>query len=903
MSNIGYSTLSVIPSARGFGAALTKGIAPQMAVAGKASGLAFGKAMVGGMAVIATAGVAVTGALFAVGKTFHDMESGIRVGTGKSGKALDGLVASALNVGKKVPSSFEDIGKTVTVLNQRLGLTGPVLETLTKQALIAGRITKQSLDLTAVTGSFNAFNIKGNDTTKALDDLFRISQATGTPINELASAAIRGAPAFRQFGMSFSTSAALMGVLDKSGINTGKTIMALTIGLTKFAKEGKKPGPALRATIDQIQKLTKSGKDAAAIKLASAIFGTRGASQFVAAVKSGKVNLDDMMKSAGAGKDTILKAGTAVSTFSSKWLTFKNNVLIAVKPIADKVFKAFGDGMQWMSDTGLPALQKFGSALSDTVSPALKTIGDFFTGTVNPALKVFFAFLTGNDAGVGAGRFTEIAKAGTSVKDALDKIVPPIKVFFAFLTGNSAGIGAGKFTDVANAALKIRDGISKVADFITGTALPALGNIATWITGTGIPALSNFKDWVIKNRDTLKVLAEFIGVVLLPVFVNMAAKAVASAATQAGAWVSTQIAGVASAASQLASHYVIVGGWVVSTAKAVASAATTAVIWGMYQKDAAIAAAKTAVAFVIIAAGWVSTAATAMASAVTMAAAWVIGLGPVAWVIAGVVALIGVIVLIAKKTTWFQTAWNAVWGVIGTPVKAVWGWIKSNWPLLLAILTGPIGLAVLALVKNWDSIKSGFRVMTDALATAWRWMWNSVLAPIIRFVLNGFATITDGIANMLKVLSNIPGFKWAKDAADKMSGAADKAHALANGIKDIPDKKTIDITARFTSVVANATASAAHNLGARAAFASGGPVPGSGYGDTVPSMLTPGEFVVRRDGSNIADALKHFGAKAVTPVAGIDYDRLAQAMSRVRVNSYLDGKNVTAAVDQRLAPR
>jgi hypothetical protein len=68
-------------------------------------------------------------------------------------------------------------------------------------------------------------------------------------------------------------------------------------------------------------------------------------------------------------------------------------------------------------------------------------------------------------------------------------------------------------------------------------------------------------------------------------------------------------------------------------------------------------------------------------------------------------------------------------------------------------------------------------------------------------------------------------------------------------------------------------------------------------------MLTPGEFVVRRDGSNIADALKHFGAKAVTPVAGIDYDRLAQAMSRVRVESYLDGRNVTAAVDQRLAPR
>jgi hypothetical protein len=756
--------MSVIPSARGFGAALTKGIAPQMAVAGKASGLAFGQAMVGGMAVIATAGVAVTGALFAVGKTFHDMESGIRVGTGKSGAALDGLVASALNVGKKVPSSFEDIGKTVTVLNQRLGLTGPTLETLTKQALIAGRITKQSLDLTAVTGSFNAFNIKGADTTKALDDLFRISQATGTPINELANAAIRGGPAFRQFGLSFSTSAALVGVLDKAGINTGKTIMALTIGLTKFAKEGKKPGPALRATIDQIQKLTKSGKDAAAIKLASVIFGTRGASQFVAAVKSGKVNLDDMMKSAGAGNDTILKAGTAVSTFSSKWLTFKNNVLIAVKPIADKVFKAFGDGMQWMSNTGLPALQKFGAALSDKVTPALSALGGF----------------------------------------------------------------------------------------ITGTALPALKSIATWITGTGIPALSKFKDWTIKNRDTLKVLAKFIGVVLLPVFANMAVKAVASAVTQAGAWVSAQVAGGTSALAQLGSHYIIVGGWVMSTAKAVASAATTVVIWGMYKAEAIKGAAVSVAASVRVGAAWVWSGVTAMASAVVMAAAWVVGLGPVAWVIAGIVALVAIIVVIAKKTTWFQTIWQ---------------------------------------------------YMTSSLAAAWRWLWNSILAPIIRSFLTGFAQITDGIANMLRVLSNIPGFGWAKTAADKMSGAADKARALAKGIKDIKSPPPIAIT--FTSNLGaigrqiGATLGAANKLNGHA---SGGLIGGSGTGDTELGLLTPGEFVVRRDGSNIADALNHFGAKAATPASGIDYDRLGESVAKAIAKrpNVLDGKVMAASMDQRI---
>ena len=38
-------------------------------------------------------------------------------------------------------------------------------------------------------------------------------------------------------------------------------------------------------------------------------------------------------------------------------------------------------------------------------------------------------------------------------------------------------------------------------------------------------------------------------------------------------------------------------------------------------------------------------------------------------------------------------------------ILTVWEWIKEKWPLLLAILTGPIGLAVLAITSNWDKLK------------------------------------------------------------------------------------------------------------------------------------------------------------------------------------------------------
>jgi hypothetical protein len=46
-------------------------------------------------------------------------------------------------------------------------------------------------------------------------------------------------------------------------------------------------------------------------------------------------------------------------------------------------------------------------------------------------------------------------------------------------------------------------------------------------------------------------------------------------------------------------------------------------------------------------------------------------------------------------------------------------------------------------------------------------------------------------------------------------------------------------------------------------FASGGPVPGSGTGDTVPAMLTPGEYVIRRD------AVRRFGVGLLDAINGM----------------------------------
>ena len=55
------------------------------------------------------------------------------------------------------------------------------------------------------------------------------------------------------------------------------------------------------------------------------------------------------------------------------------------------------------------------------------------------------------------------------------------------------------------------------------------------------------------------------------------------------------------------------------------------------------------------------------------------------------------------KIDWVRNAVNNVWGAL----KTAFNWVPSNWPKLLAILTGPFGLAVYMIATHFDAIKGG----------------------------------------------------------------------------------------------------------------------------------------------------------------------------------------------------
>ena len=81
---------------------------------------------------------------------------------------------------------------------------------------------------------------------------------------------------------------------------------------------------------------------------------------------------------------------------------------------------------------------------------------------------------------------------------------------------------------------------------------------------------------------------------------------------------------------------------------------------------------------------------------------------PVTWIMLGILLLIGVIILIATKTTWFERAWRASWKWIKDAAASTWEFIKK--------IPGWIGSAF---SKIADFISKPYRTAFNLIARAW----------------------------------------------------------------------------------------------------------------------------------------------------------------------------------------
>ena len=441
---------------------------------------------------VALAATAIVGSLAAAGKAAYELGASfdeaydtIRAGTGASGEAFEGLKNSMRNVARDsigVGDDLGEIGTTLADLNTRLGLTGAPLETLTTQFQQLKNIGFEA-DINAVTGAFTQFGVAAEDMPGQLDALFQISQATGRGMDELVNNLTKSGPALQNFGFDLTESAGLLGALDKAGLDADKTMQSMTKALSEIAKEGKDPQAELWGMIAKIDDLTRAGKNAEAVDLANSIFGARGGTGFVAAVQSGAFAYDDFMESIGGSGDTINSVAEETASFSEKWDQFKLRAMLALEPVATKIF-----------DSMVPAVEAMWGGI-ETASEKLQE----FTGWIKDnqgwltALAAGFGVLA---AGIAATVLQmKIAQAGGFI----NWIVGATKATTAWSTATKIAAGAQMFFNNVIRA----NPIAMIVTAITA----AVGALTVFFmkTETGQRVWASFTGFIANSLEAVKV--------------------------------------------------------------------------------------------------------------------------------------------------------------------------------------------------------------------------------------------------------------------------------------------------------------------------------------------------------------------------------------------------------------
>jgi TP901 family phage tail tape measure protein len=204
-------------------------------------------------------------------------------------------------------------------------------------------------------------------------------------------------------------------------------------------------------------------------------------------------------------------------------------------------------------------------------------------------------------------------------------------------------------------------------------------------------------------------------------------------------------------------------------------AALVAAAFTVITVQAIIAGQSTLAQITLMVAKWIWLGVTSLASAAQVALAWLISIGPILLVAA---AVVGLVALIVKNWDTIKSATAAVGRAIVGAFSAVVDWLRDNWPLVLAILTGPIGIAVLLIVRNWDRITEGARAMVRGA--------KELLGNLVEFVRSIPGKILEALGDVGRLLYDV--------GKKIIQGLIDGVGAMFGKVKD----KFGDLTDKLT---------------------------------------------------------------------------------------------------------
>lgn len=437
------------------------------------------------------------------------------------------------------------------------------------------------------------------------------------------------------------------------------------------------------------------------------------------------------------------------------------------------------------------------SILSGALPTAVETFGDLAAGVgaIAPAIGSTVAAVV---ALVGAVVDAVGPDLGVAVQTLATQLPAAIEAISPSVVRLAQAIGP-----------LIPDVITLATTFITGLA-PILESLADIISAVVAPALSKLADFV--SASDGNAVAFTTTIVGLWAAFKGAKTASATVSALSGILGGSLFAGKAYQ-DALGNWHDATGRFItaqraaeinggrfsaVMKTKVIPALKSAAVATVSYTKTALVAAASGARQAAVFVATKTAMLAAAAATKVATAAQWLLNVAltanPIGLVIVAIAALVAGLVIAYKKSETFRKIVDGAFRAVKKAAEFAFNWIKDNWKLLLAIITGPIGLAVYAVAKNWDRIKSA----AGAVIGWFRDNWKNILAILtgpfgiaVRFITSRWDDIV-GVFNNAR--DRITGFfsgakDWLFDAGKSIiqgliDGITNMVTAPVGGLKN-----------------------------------------------------------------------------------------------------------------------
>lgn len=321
----------------------------------------------------------------------------------------------------------QNTGIGMSALSSQLQSFGPVMRNmgfnLTETTVLFGQLNSAGVDVTRVMPGINAWmrrtaagtgefadNIKEaqkqlNDEVKSLEtstgkrqkmsEALAILNAKMAAFGDRTSEATKLAAEFKKAELEKNLAA-----ISEQIIIGEDRVNIFTKALDTFVKQA---GEASGETIDMKKEFAKLIKEIAetedrteALNMATEAFGAEGAQRLLVAIKDGTFNIEEMTAALGDSEGAILSNADATRTASERLTIFKNNAMLAVEPIGQRLVTALEDFLPLLLELlgGLTkGIELFGKLPSGVQTAVIVIIA--LVAAIGPLLVMLPALIAG----------------------------------------------------------------------------------------------------------------------------------------------------------------------------------------------------------------------------------------------------------------------------------------------------------------------------------------------------------------------------------------------------------------------------------------------------------------------------------------------------------------------------